>query len=338
VPRFDGQPGGPLVNHVRLRDAAFETAPVPCLVIDPGGLVVLANQQARAQLSLTLKDYGRPFWEAGVALLAELRSPVDRAAVQRQPVELREVEWRRAGDVAFADVLVTPLAGNGEGGPLGTAISFTDVTAARRLRDELEQSRIKLESAYAELQSSTEELETTNEELQSANEELQTTNEELQSTNEEMETMNEELQSANEELQTMNEELRQRSEELNSVNVFLESILASFRGGVVVLDRDLLVMTWNHRAEDLWGLRADEARGKHFFNLDIGLPVEQLRQMIRACLAGDVRPPGAVVEAVNRRGKAFRCCVNCAPLFGSNREKCGVILLMGDDDESGRPF
>ena len=123
------------------------------------------------------------------------------------------------------------------------------------------------------------ELETTNEELQSANEELQTTNEELQSTNEELETMNEELQSTNEELssinmelQAINDELRLRTEELNEVNAFMESILASMRGGVVVVDRELKVQVWNARAEDLWGLRPDEAEHRHLLSLDIGLP------------------------------------------------------------------
>ena len=31
---------------------------------------------------------------------------------------------------------------------------------------------------------------------------------------------------------------------------------------MVVLDRDLQVQIWNRQSEDLWGLRADEVRGK----------------------------------------------------------------------------
>src|SRR5262249_53325314 len=150
--------------------------------------------------------------------------------------------------------------------------------------EELEHSNQELETAYEELQSTNEELETTNEELQSTVEELETTNEELQSTNEELETMNEELQSTNEELQTINEELRRRTDELNQVNGFLESILTNLRVGVVVVDRNLQIQIWSRRAEDMWGLRADEAQNKNFLNLDIGLPVESLKAPIRACL------------------------------------------------------
>src|SRR5262249_25137339 len=156
--------------------------------------------------------------------------------------------------------------------------TYTDVTAQKKLQEDLQQSNREVESAYEELQSTNEELETTNEELQSTVEELETTNEELQSTNEELETMNEELQSANEELQTMNDELRKGGDELNQANGSLESILTGLRSGVAVLDPELRVTVWNNQAEDLWGLRKEEVEGKHFLNLDIGLPVGELRQ------------------------------------------------------------
>jgi two-component system, chemotaxis family, CheB/CheR fusion protein len=155
---------------------------------------------------------------------------------------------------------------------------------------------------------------------------LETTNEELQSTNEELETMNEELQ-------TMNDELRQRSDDLNQVNAFLQSILSSLRGAVVVVDKELLVLVWNHRAEELWGLRPEEVQGKQFLNLDIGLPTTELRQPIRDCLAGSNR--SVTVDAVNRRGKPIRCAVTCMPLLDSQDGPSGVILLMEDQEKDG---
>jgi two-component system CheB/CheR fusion protein len=182
--------------------------------------------------------------------------------------------------------------------------------------------------AYEELQSTNEELETTSEELQSSNEELETTNEELQSTNEELETMNEELQSSNEELQTLNSELRLRSDKFNEANTYLESLLASLRGGVVVVDRELQVQLWNNKAENLWGLRTAEVKGQHFLNLDIGLPVEQLLQPIRTCLLGQVDYMEVALEATNRRGKTITCKVICTSMINMAREIHGVILLM----------
>ncbi len=185
-----------------------------------------------------------------------------------------------------------------------------------------------METAYEELQSTNEELETTNEELQSANEELETTNEELQSTNEELETMNEELHSTNEELETLNEELHERSTAVNTANDFLASILASLRGGVMVVNQNLLIQAWSAKAEDLWGLRANEVQGKHFLNLDIGLPVEQLRSPIRDCLNSELEYQEVLLEAINRRGKAIFCKVTCTPLVNPSHQIRGVILLM----------
>src|SRR2546429_292423 len=89
-----------------------------------------------------------------------------------------------------------------------------------------------------------------------------TTNEELQSTNEELETMNAELQSTNEELQTINDELRMRTGELDEANDFLESLLVSQRGGLVVIDRELRISVWNDHSAELWGVRTDEAPGQ----------------------------------------------------------------------------
>jgi two-component system CheB/CheR fusion protein len=173
------------------------------------------------------------------------------------------------------------------------------VTRYRRLQDSLERSNHELETAYEELQATAEELETTNEELQSTNEELE----------------------------TMNVELQRSSEELNEINAFLESILGSLRGAVIVLDRALRVLTWNDEAAQLWGLRGDEVEEQHFLNLDIGLPVEQLHKPIKSCLAG--REPETVeLQATNRRGQAITCSVWCAPLRGQGGTIAGVILLM----------
>jgi two-component system CheB/CheR fusion protein len=193
-----------------------------------------------------------------------------------------------------------------------------------------------METAYEELQSTVEELETTNEELQSTNEELETTNEELQSTNEELETTVEELQSTNEELETMNDELQERTTELNETNAFLDAVLGSLEAGVVVLNGDLEVEAWNRGARELWGLAADETVGRHFLNLDIGLPTEMLRNPIRSALAmKDGQPEHVRLEAVNRRGRQIDCLVSLTPLRRPDGTNHGVIVMMQAADSDG---
>jgi two-component system, chemotaxis family, CheB/CheR fusion protein len=307
--------GGHMTADLRLREQALEESPTPRIVVDARGLLALANARARVLFSINPKDIGRPLQDLEISYRpTDLRTLVEQAHAERRAITRTSVERAfPGGEPQYFDVIVAPLYQDGST-PLGAAISFVDVTRAARLHEELQRSR--------------EEIQTAGEELQSSNEELETTNEELQSTNEELETMNEELQSTNEELQTVNEQLRTQSEELNHLNAFLESVLASLRAGAVVVDRNLNVLMWNQRAEDLWGLRADEVRGKGVLNLDIGLPVGELRNLIRPCLSGESDSHEVVLDAVNRRGKKIKCRVTCTPLVASNKKREGVILLM----------
>jgi two-component system CheB/CheR fusion protein len=142
--------------------------------------------------------------------------------------------------------------------------------------------------------------------------------------------MNEELQSTNEELQTTIEELRQRSEGAQSLERLSPVDSERRPSGVVVLDREVRVTGWNPRAEDLWGLRHDEVVGQNFLNLDIGLPIDQLRSAIRACLNGDAEYDEVTVSATNRRGKSIECHVTSTPLTGPGKETRGVILMMDE--------
>ncbi|MFB2878983.1 CheR family methyltransferase [Floridanema aerugineum] len=319
-----------LVGNMRLKDEAFESLPVAQIVVDLQGNIVLANRQARVLFNLSTQDLGRPLQDLELSYRpVELRSRIQQAYTERRTVTISEIELIRSEEnILYLEIQVVPLLDN-SADALGVTIVFQDITRYNELERELQRSTQELETAYEELQSTNEELETTNEELQSTNEELETTNEELQSTNEELETMNEELQSANEELQTTNDELRQRTEELNRVTIFMESILTSLRVGMIVLDNRLSVQLWNGRAEELWGLRAEEAVERFFFDLDIGLPVEQLRGLIRACQTGNSEEHTTVVNAVNRRGRNIRCRVICTSLIVENRPE-GVILLIDE--------
>jgi two-component system, chemotaxis family, CheB/CheR fusion protein len=233
-----------------------------------------------------------------------------------------------AGHARYFDVAVTPILDQA-GALLGIRIVFADSTSLHHLQSELTASKQELETAYDELQSTNEELETTNEELQSTVEELETTNEELQSTNEELETMNEELQSTNEELQTMNDELRTRSVDADLMNTYLESVFSSLRSGVAVLDREYRIQIWNRRAEDLWGVRGDEAVGTQFLTLDIGLPVGQLAQSIRSVMNGEQPIAEKSIASLTRRGRTVDCLVTITPL-NSEGATNGVIILMDE--------
>ena len=128
----------------------------------------------------------------------------------------------------------------------------------------------------------------------------------------------------------MNDELRHRTLELNEMNSFLETILTTIGLAVAVLDSRQYVQIWNGQARELWGVSADEAADQHLFALEIGLPMNQLKQPLRACLSGASQREELLVDAINRRGKPFHCRVVCLPLGGGDGDGAvsGVIILM----------
>jgi two-component system, chemotaxis family, CheB/CheR fusion protein len=326
---FAEQPNNSLERYVRIRESAFESLPVAQIVINFEGTLVLANAAARLLFNLTVQDLGRPLQDLELSYRPlELRSHIDQAYKENQSVVINDVVCNFPEKRTQAlDVLFNPLQDERDA-LLGMSIAFTDVTLYHNLQAELLHSNQQLESANEELQSGNEELETTNEELQSTNEELETTNEELQSSNEELETMNEELQSTNEELQTINNELQLRTGELNQAHAFLSSVFVSLQMAVIVIDRQFNILTWNHMAEDLWGLRVEEVQGRSLLGLDIGLPVEQLREPVLSCLKGNTDRQEMMLNARNRRGQDIRCRLSFSPLSGNEIQLRGVIVLM----------
>jgi two-component system CheB/CheR fusion protein len=105
-----------------------------------------------------------------------------------------------------------------------------------------------------------------------------------------------------------------------------------------VVDRDLRIRSWNERAEDLWGLRPEEVVGRHFLNLDIGLPFEHLHPLLRAATQPDGRTGEVAVPAVNRRGRTITVRVVCAPLRPHRTGPAqGAIVVMETDDGPAGP-
>ncbi len=303
----------------RLRDLTLEAAPNAVILIDSDGAISMFNAQARDMFGLSERDIDRPLSGFEVSYRpVELRSLMEQAETDRRHVRVSGAERRQSdGEIQYLDVLVQPLFEK-DGRKVGMAVTFVDTTTATRLQNEVQRVR-------QDLQKANESLQTTNEELQSSIEELETTNEELQSTNEELETTNEELESGNEELETTNDELRSRSSQLNEAQTFLAAVLASIVAGVVVLDSQLRVRSWNRGAEELWGLRNEEVTQKPFFSLDFGLAVGELRTIVEQCRTSRQRTGPIQLAAVNRLGRTISCSVVCSPLDDHGD---GVVLLM----------
>ena len=74
-------------------------------------------------------------------------------------------------------------------------------------------------------------------------------------------------------------------------------------------------------------MRSDEVVGSSFYDLDIGLPAAELRQLIDAGTGGEPRHGELVVVATTRKGRQIRCRV-MAHTLGDGDHPTGVVLVM----------
>jgi len=124
-------------------------------------------------------------------------------------------------------------------------------------------------------------------------------------------------------------QLRVKADELDRMREFSENILESLNDGLAVVNRDDVVVRWNRRLEELYGLRHEESVGRRLHEImDDGF-FEVLRGARRDS------PDGAAVYRVplkTRHESARRVLVNVAttPLRDSDGAIAGTILIIED--------
>ncbi len=131
----------------------------------------------------------------------------------------------------------------------------------------IKQIERELVQTREDMRSITEDQEAANEELQSANEELLSGSEELQSLNEELETSKEELQSSNEELTVVNQELISLNEQITTARRYAESIVATIREPILVLDKNLRIRSANKSFYSTFHIQKKDTEGTLIYDL-----------------------------------------------------------------------
>ncbi|MDZ4287674.1 MAG: CheR family methyltransferase [Prosthecobacter sp.] len=238
-------------------------------------------------------------------LLFGVRAAILRATETGGPT--REEGLRVKGENGFHDLAVDVIPiKSGAAKDRGFLILFDEGGAAPVMaapaaapgeEDELSRLTKELAATREYLHSIIDQQEIVNGELQSANEEAQSANEELQSVNEEMETSREEAQSSNEELATVNEELNNRNFELNRLNEALrlageyaESIVASVRSPLVVLDAALRVKTASAAFYETFLVTPAKTEGRLIYDLGNGQwNIPALRRLLEELLPQEER-------------------------------------------------
>lgn len=230
-------------------------------------------------------DYLRPEFQAEVRALL-LIARAENQSVIGNPITMSDlsrtvtVQVRPIPDID-SEVFVVSFLSDDHDPELAPVLTGRDPA----LDVELERLERQLAANQESLHRSMAELESANEELQASSEELQASSEELQSSYEELETTNEELRATNDQLTNSNEELHERSEQLHGVNRDLEAILASLNQGIILVDRDLLVLRFSAMAVRLFALVPDDI-GRSLLTVPTTMPVPSLGEALLDALAG----------------------------------------------------
>ncbi|UAY53092.1 CheR family methyltransferase [Ferruginibacter albus] len=212
-------------------------------------------------------------------LAFELRNALHKAKIESKPFIKENVPLQFMGQQQLVTIEVIPLLKTADPYylilfnevPLSTERHLYNAPSSES-KQSVENARIQmleneLALARENMRSITEDQEAINEELQSANEELLSGSEELQSLNEELETSKEEIQSTNEELTTLNQELFDRNEQLNIARIYAESIIATVREPLIILDKNLVVKSANNSYYKKFRTSEEETEGKSFFEI-----------------------------------------------------------------------
>jgi two-component system, chemotaxis family, CheB/CheR fusion protein len=211
--------------------------------------------------------------------------------------------------------------------PLHEIMDIDAVKHIERLENELLLNR-------EDMRSITEDQEAVNEELQSANEELLSGSEELQSLNEELESSKEEIQSTNEELTTMNHEIMERNDELNKSRLFAESIIATIREPLIVLDKNLRVRTANKSFYDKFKTDEQETEGKLFYELGGNQwDVPELRNLLDTILTDEKKVTGFEIKKdFNPLGERA-VIINATMIYRKDNPEQLILLAIEDITE-----
>lgn len=280
-------------------------------------------------------------------LKAPLRTLIERAKAEDNPVRKEGVELRHDGQPQTVDLEIIPLKNLSERCYLvlfhepaarGSAplvpprrqtpkpIPAPGETGEPALRRQVSQLQRELADTRDYLQSIQEQYESANEQLQVFNEEVTSGNEELQSINEELETSKEELESSNEELTTVNEELAGRNAELNRLIAELHNLHTSINTPILVLGRDLSIRRFTPSVTRIFNLLVG----------DVGRPLSGVRYNLELPdlepLLADVIATGRPIQREVRDKAGHFYDLRARPFLTLDNRIDGVVLLLLDID------
>ncbi len=119
--------------------------------------------------------------------------------------------------------------------------------------------------------------------------------------------------------------LEQKALEIARLKDFSENIVESLNVGVLAVDLEGMVDSWNTRMEQLFGVSRQEAVGQPLAAL---LPAELAAEILER--AGEEQVSGIYKHRLQHAGRALTLNVSITPLVSKSGERIGRLLLFDD--------
>src|SRR5205814_2321570 len=119
--------------------------------------------------------------------------------------------------------------------------------------------------------------------------------------------------------------LEQKALEIARLKDFSENIVESLNIGVLSVDLDGIVESWNTRMEQLFGVSRQESVGRQLSSL---LPEELAREI--AARGDQEQITGIYKQRLQHQGKSLTLNVSITPLVSKSNERIGRLLLFDD--------
>ena len=125
--------------------------------------------------------------------------------------------------------------------------------------------------------------------------------------------------------------LEQKALEIARLKDFSENIVESLNVGVLAVDLDGIVESWNTRMEQLFGVTRQDAVGRQLRSL---LPEELAAEIVAR--GDEEQITGIYKQRLHHQGKAFTLNVSITPLVSKSSERIGRLLLFDDVTQRDR--
>ncbi len=134
--------------------------------------------------------------------------------------------------------------------------------------------------------------------------------------------------------QTLEQEVQDRTKELEDLSKRNEILLQSIGDGVVSIDKDWKITTFNHVAEELTGWKKDEVMGKPFREHVRFIKARDRSENIvfieETLLYGKVKFMANHTLLIRKNGEELTVGDSAAPIFDEDKKITGVIIVFRD--------